>query len=71
MSRTKKSFIIAIRANSHGVPSPKSQVPLILTCPNMEAKCQLLNLKKQLQYDLYSLELDLDYFMQKNSHDLC
>ena len=30
--------------------SPTSQVPLMLASPNMEAKSQLLNLKKPLKY---------------------
>ena len=38
---------------------PKVQVLLISTSPNMETKSQLLSLKKQLKYGLYSLESDL------------
>ena len=34
-----------LRANSHG-----SQVPLVLASPNLEAKSQLLSLKKPLKY---------------------
>ena len=49
-----------IRAGSHAVPSP-----------NIETKSQLLNLRKPLKYGLFSLKLDSDYFVQKNSWDLC
>ena len=41
-----------------------SQVPLTLASPNMEAKSQVLSLKKP-------LKLDLDSFMKKNLWDLC
>ena len=42
-----------------------SQVPLMLASPNMEAKSQLLSLKKALKYGSYVKKLELDYFMQK------
>ena len=38
---------------------PKSQVQSL----NMEAKCQLLSLKKPLKYGFYSLQWDLGYFI--------
>ena len=56
-------FYVYLRAGSHGVPSPKS---LISTSPNIEAKYQLLDLKKPLKYGSYPLKSDFDYCMQKN-----
>ena len=55
-----------LRAGSQGVPKPKSQVPLMLASPNMEATSQLLSTKKPSKYGLHPLEKsDLDYLLQK------
>ena len=40
-----------LKAGSHGVPRPKSQVPLMLASPNPKVKSQLLSLKKPLKYN--------------------
>ena len=45
---------------------PKSQASLLLASPNIEAKPQLLSLKKPLEYGQLSFKLDL---MQKCSQD--
>ena len=49
-----------LMVGSHGVSSP-----------NMEAKSQLLSLKKTFKYGQLSLKSDLDSFMHKYSWDLC
>ena len=46
---------------SHGVPSPKFQVPLMLASPNIKAESQLLSIKKPLKYTSLSLKVDLSY----------
>ena len=51
--------------------SPKSHVPFMSRSPNKEARSQLLSLKKPLQYGLYLVQSNLDYFMQNYSKDLC
>ena len=43
----------------------------MLVSPNIEAKSQLLSLKKPLEYGSLLVKSDLDYFMQKYSQDLC
>ena len=43
----------------------KSQVSLMLTSPYVETKSQFMSLEKSLEYDQFSLKLDLDYFIQK------
>jgi hypothetical protein len=49
----------------------KSQVPLILASPHVEAKSQFLSLEKALEHGQFSLKSDLDYFMRKYLWDLC
>jgi hypothetical protein len=60
----------ALRAHLHGIPSPKSQVSLMLASPYMEVNSQLLGLEKPSKYGLYSLKSDLDYFMHKYLRDM-
>ena len=51
------------------VPIPNSQVSVMLASANMEAKSQLLSLKKPIKYGKLSLKVNLDYFMQKYPQD--
>ena len=44
---------------------PNSKLPLMLASLNIEARSQLLSLKKPLKYGQISLKLDLDYLMPK------
>ena len=60
----KKGFQNNLRAGSHGVWSPKSQVPLMFASLNMEWKSRLLILKEPLKFDELSLKLEFDYAMQ-------
>ena len=48
----------------------RSQVPLVLASPNMEAKSKLLSFQKPFKYGWLSLKLELDHFKQKDSHEL-
>jgi hypothetical protein len=48
----------------------KSQIPIMLASPDMEAKSQLLSLNKPLKCRLHPLRSYLDCFMQKKFGDL-
>ena len=63
---TKKLVIYQlIESDMQGPIHMGSQVPspLMLVTPNMEAKSQLLSIKKTIKYEQLSLKSDLDYFM--------
>ena len=55
-----------IRVGSHGVPNPKSQVPYMLTSPNIQARFHLLSLMKPFKNYMIDIHwfVYLDFFIQ-------